>query len=119
MLYFFIFPVFIGLLIILILATIVTRLVPAWSRVSPYLFSGTIGFAVGFIIANVLNFLVGLASGLVLKDQNVPETIRQIINFISAIILFLGPVPASIIGAVLGFVLGILFIYKRRRRLKA
>ena len=119
MLYFFIFPVFIGLLIILILATIVTRLVPAWSRVSPYLFSGTIGFAVGFIIANVLNFLVGLASGLVLKNQNIPEIIRQTINFISAIILFLGPVPASVIGAVVGFVLGIFLVHRRRRSLLA
>ncbi|MFZ5858177.1 MAG: hypothetical protein ACOYZ6_15225 [Chloroflexota bacterium] len=119
MLYFFILPIFVGLLIVLILAAIVTRFIPAWSRVSPYLFSGAIGFTIGFFITNFLNFLVGLASGLILKNQNIPEIIRQIINFISAIILFLGPIPASVIGAVLGFVLGIFLVHRRRRSLLA
>ena len=119
MLYFFILPVFVGLLIVLILAAIVTRFIPAWSRVSPYLFSGAIGFTIGFLVANIINFLVGLAPGLILNSQDIPETVRQVIGTISAFILFLGPVFASAIGAVVGFVLGIWFAYEQRRKLMA
>jgi hypothetical protein len=119
MLYFFILPVFIGLLIVLMLVTIVVRFIPTWRPASRYLFSGGIGFAIGFLIANIANFLVGLAPGLILNSQDVPDAVRQIIGTISAFVLFLGPVFASAIGAVVGFVLGIWFAYKQRRKLMA
>jgi hypothetical protein len=119
MLYFFILPVFVGLLIVLILAAIAVRFIPAWSSASRYLFSGAIGFTIGFLVANITNFLVGLAPGTVLNRQDIPDTLRQIIGTISVIILFLGPVFASTLGAIVGFFLGVLFAYKRRRKLMA
>lgn len=114
--YFFILPVYAVLLVFLLIAAVVARCVEGWRPASGYIIGGTVGTLPGFIVANVIVTLVGILPVLVAQHLTLPEWLQKAGAVIVAAILLAGPFIASAIGVILGFVAGIFFVFRRRRR---
>ena len=112
--YFFILPAYIVLLIGLIGAAVVARFVPRFQSASGYLFAGAVGTVLGFVIINVLVWIVGLFPAWVNQKVSLPEWLQHASMYFVAAALLIGPFIGSVIGVLLGFAAGLYFVYRRR-----
>ena len=113
--YFFILPAYVALLIGLIGVAVVARFVPRFQPVSGYIVGGTIGTLIGFVIANVVVVLAGVAPAWLAQKFTFPAWLHQVSQYFVAAMLLIGPFIGSAIGVLLGFAVGLYFVYRRRR----
>jgi len=114
--YFIILPAYVVLLAALVVAATAARLVPSLRSTSGYIVGGTVGTLPGFIVSNVIVTLAGLLPVFAAQKVTLPEWVHQAGAFLAVAILFIGPFVASAAGVVLGFIAGVYFVFRRRRR---
>ncbi len=116
MLYFLILPGYAGVVVMLLGASLICRFIRRLRPASGYLVGGAIGTLPLFILMNALVWIVGLV--LVWIDQKLPfpHWAKNVTEIFVGAALLIGPLIASAVGMVLGFVLGSVFVYRRRTR---
>ena len=115
--YFLILPAYAIFLVALIIIAIVARFTERFKSASQYIFAGAFGTLIGFLIANIFLWIIGLFP--VWLNQNIPfpDWLQRIGKFFTAATLLLGPFIASAAGILLGLVFGVYFVHRRRRKL--
>jgi len=105
-------PLFAALIVAAIIARFIVRFRPA----SGYIVAGAIGTLAGFVIVNVLVWLIGLFPIWLNGKVSFPDWLQEVSKFFVAGTLLIGPFIGSAIGILLGFAAGLYFVYKRRKR---
>lgn len=113
--YFFILPIYLAVLPVLIVLFFLSKKSAKWQFASTYIFWGTIGSFIGFIVSNVGIIFVGILP-LWISQQISLEWLRTILQLIAAAILFLGPFGATAIGVIFGSAVGLLFAFYRKHK---
>ena len=114
--YYFILPAFMALIIILLLMAIVFMFIPRFRPLSKYIFSGTAGSFIGFIIFNVAIWICIWLMMRFEENINLPSWLNHIYGLFMAGTLFIGPFVVSAIGVIIGFISGLYFIYRKSVR---
>jgi hypothetical protein len=114
--YFFILPAYVALFIALIVIAIITRFVARFRLASGYIVAGAIGTLIGFVIINIVVWIVGLFPVWLNQKVSLPDWLQQVSKFFVAGTLLIGPFIGSAIGILLGFAAGFYFVYRRRKR---
>jgi hypothetical protein len=112
--YFFILPAYVALLVGLIGAAVVARFVPRFQPASGYIVGGAVGTLFGFVIINVLVWVVGLFPAWLNQKVAFPDWLLHLTQYFVAATLLIGPFIGSAIGVFLGFAAGIYFVFRRR-----
>ncbi|MEI8044676.1 MAG: hypothetical protein WCL11_24915 [Verrucomicrobiota bacterium] len=114
--YFIILPVYALLICGLSIAAVATRFVPKVRPASGYIVGGILGMIPGFILANVIVTLAGLLPVWASQKVTLPQWLESAMKIFVAAVLLLGPFAASAVGVLVGFALGALIVFRRRRR---
>lgn len=110
MLYFFILPAYLLLLLAVGITSAVLFFRPASRQVGAYGFGAAVGTVPGFLVANALLWLLTIA----LLHLQLPEWLQGIHKAVVAVLLFLGPVPVSAVGILVGGLIGA-YVVRRMR----
>jgi ABC-type antimicrobial peptide transport system permease subunit len=120
--YFFIFPVYVGLVSLGILAGLVLLFFQRTRSLSGYVFSGTAGTLPGFIIGNLLFWVLFIGVLRLLKGpiDRLPDTdfVRSLGGRILILMMIGGLALANILGCGIGFFSGC-WIYRKIKKRKA
>jgi hypothetical protein len=114
--YFFILPVYVILLIVLVGTAVVARFILRFRPASGYLVGGAIGTLIGFVFINVVVMLAGVAPAWLAQKFTFPDWLRQVSKYLAAGTLLIGPFIASALGVLIGFAAGIYYVYRGRKR---
>ncbi len=115
MLYFFIVPAYVLLVVGLIAAAIVARFVPRFQPASGYIVAGTLGTVVGFTIVNAVVIVLGVLPVWLAEKLSFPDWLRHITTVVVTAALFVGPFVGSAIGVLSGFAAGAYLVYRHRK----
>jgi len=110
MLYFFILPVYLVCLALLSIVSIIFIFRPSLKHIGIYGLGVSIGSIPGFILANVLLWLVTLS----LLHFQIPDWLQTFHKFLLAGMAFLGPLPVSLAGIIAGSITGVFIVYRIR-----
>ena len=114
--YFFILPAYILLLIILIAGAIACRFFPRLRSTTNYLLAGAVGTLVGFVVLNLITFLMGMMPVWLAQTITFPDWLQQPSKIFVAGVLLIGPFIASGVGILVGFAGGFYLARKKSRR---
>jgi tetrahydromethanopterin S-methyltransferase subunit C len=116
--YFFILPAFIVFETALLLVAVVSHYREKLRWVSGYLIGVFLGSTVGFVLLNLILWIIPAMSAFTALYNSLPEFAQSIVKFIMAIGLLFGPFFASAGGLFIGALIGIYFVYRRRNNYK-
>lgn len=102
--YFFILPLYVLLVAVVLVAAAVFRLQPRFRYLSPYLVAGAIGSLPGMLIGNLL--LVAVVAPFVTKKIVLPDQLYWLSALIVGAGVLVGPFVVSAAGSVIGAALG-------------
>jgi hypothetical protein len=109
---------FLMAVMVLVIATVVAAAVGRWKRAVPYLVSGTIGAALGFVMFTVISVLALWGVAWCLHQTALPDGLRKILNPCLGYALAFGPVIISPLGFIFGFVAGAKRVSRGANRIK-
>lgn len=107
MLYFLILPIYLIFLAIIICAVSISR--PYMKNLSNYGAGAAIGSIPGFIIANILLWVVTV----LLIQFHLPDWLQTVQKVCVAGLAIIGPLPVSIIGIITGSFAGACIVHRR------
>lgn len=107
MLYFLILPIYLIFLAVTICAVSISR--PYMKNLSSYGAGAAIGSIPGFIIANILLWVVTV----LLIQFHLPEWMQTVQKICIASLAIIGPLPVSVIGIISGSFVGTCIVYRR------
>jgi hypothetical protein len=113
--YFLIVPAYLALLLILGIAAFVASRNPPWRPACGFIVGGMIGTLPGIIVANGIVTLVGILPAVLADRLSAGEGLTRFCGILTIIALILGPFAASLVGVLLGFAAGCLWVRLRRR----
>jgi len=113
MLYFFILPAYLLLLGIVGITSAVLYFRKSSQHFGSYGFGVALGTLPGFLIANALLWLFTVG----LLHLHLPEWLQGAHKVVVFVCAFVGPVPASIVGILVGGLLGAYIVHRMRARL--
>ncbi len=116
MTYFFILPAFLVYLLTYAAILLISAFLGPAKPLFPYIWRTFLLSIIGFFAANIFlwAFILGLAKMIdVVKPS---DQIHKLIGIPSGLALFLGPIPASFIGIILGIIIGTFWAISDKRR---
>jgi hypothetical protein len=102
----------------LFVASFVVLKFPKYSWMKSYLLGIVLGSSAGFVIANILLWVVSVLPSFVSQKYSLPEFIQTISKYILAFGLLLGPIFASAGGLAVGSIFAVYFVYRRQKIMK-
>jgi hypothetical protein len=115
MLYFFILPAYLLFLGAVGITSVVLYFRPSSRHVGSYGFGVALGTVPGFLVANALLWLFTVG----LLHLQLPEWLQGAHKAVVFVCAFLGPVPVSIVGILVGGLVGAYIVHRMRVRLSS
>jgi len=113
MLYFFILPAYLLLLLVVSITSTVLYFRPSSRHVGRYGIGIAVGSLPGFLVANVVLWIFTIA----ILDLQLPDWLQGIHKLIVGVLVFLGPVPVSALGIIAGGLIGAYITHRMSPRL--